>query len=260
MNFGTRKIEGLYAPLKLWFRKGQTSAQAYANSSFRFISKAFARYKMVFKWAVFLLFFMLVMLFGPRWVQPVLFSAMLPETTPASVIDEGELADEQKKMQKQISLVDKKLSKLQPASYYLVINSTANEFFLYNADKLVKTGKCSTGSYVHLQGEGNQKWMFKTPKGELRIKGKTTSPVWKKPDWVFAEEGQPIPSANDPSRFEYGILGDYALSLGNGYLIHGTLYKRFLGMPVTHGCIRLNDEDLELVYQALPIGGKVLIY
>ena len=41
------------------------------------------------------------------------------------------------------------------------------------------------------------------------------------------------------------FLGDYALALGDGYLIHGTIYKRFLGMPVTHGCVRLNDEDLE---------------
>jgi L,D-transpeptidase YbiS len=74
------------------------------------------------------------------------------------------------------------------------------------------------------------------------------------------EEGLPIPPVNHPSRYEYGILGDYALSLGNGYLIHGTLYKRFLGMPVTHGCVRLNDEDLELVYKSMSIDGKVFIY
>ena len=69
-----------------------------------------------------------------------------------------------------------------------------------------------------------------------------------------------MPSANAASRFEYGVLGDYALSLGKGYLIHGTLYQRFLGLPVTHGCVRLNDENLELVYKSLTTGSKVYIY
>ncbi len=65
---------------------------------------------------------------------------------------------------------------------------------------------------------------------------------------------------NDFSRYEYGVLGDYALAIGDGYMIHGTIYKRFLGMPVTHGCVRLNDEDLEVIYNTLNIGSKVYIF
>ena len=125
--------------------------------------------------------------------------------------------------------------------------------------QLIKQGKCSTGSYVQLEGS-DRNWIFKTPRGEFWIHGKTTSPVWKKPDWAFVEEGMPIPSSDHPSRYEYGVLGDYALSIGQGYLIHGTLYKRYLGAAVTHGCIRLNDEDLEKVYKTLSIGSKVYIY
>ncbi|MGE4587261.1 MAG: L,D-transpeptidase, partial [Mangrovibacterium sp.] len=59
---------------------------------------------------------------------------------------------------------------------------------------------------------------------------------------------------------ERGVLGEYALSLGDGYLIHGTLYQRFLGLPVTHGCIRMNDGDLETVFKTLPVGARVFIY
>jgi L,D-transpeptidase YbiS len=43
-------------------------------------------------------------------------------------------------------------------------------------------------------------------------------------------------------------------------MIHGTIYKRFLGMNVTHGCVRLGDDDLEAVYKNLQIGSKVYIY
>ncbi len=166
----------------------------------------------------------------------------------------------QKKITKEIAVLDKKLLSKTPKSYYLIINSSSNEFYLYKGKELIKKDKCSTGSYILLKNGEQQQWMFKTPKGEFRIQGKITSPVWRKPDWAFVEEGLPVPSATHSSRFEYGVLGDYAMSLGHGYLIHGTLYQRFLGLPVTHGCIRLNDENLKLVYNALLVGSKVYIY
>ena len=168
---------------------------------------------------------------------------------------------------KQVTLVEKDIQRLTrkynaytSGQSYIVINTTDNRFFLYRNKKLVREGFCSSGSYTMLQTEGNKKWIFKTPKGKYWIHGKTTNPVWKKPDWAFVEEGLPIPPKDDYSRYEYGVLGDYALAIGDGYLIHGTIYKRFLGMPVTHGCVRLNDEDLEVIYNTLNIGSKVYIF
>ena len=143
---------------------------------------------------------------------------------------------------------------------YIVVNTTENRFYLYTNKKLVREGFCSSGSYTMLQTAGNKKWVFKTPKGKYWIRGKTTNPVWKRPDWSFVEEGSPIPPKDDFSRFEYGVLGDYALAIGDGYLIHGTIYKRFLGMPVTHGCVRLNDDDLKVIFNTLNIGSKVYIF
>jgi len=164
-------------------------------------------------------------------------------------------------MQNQLAVLDKKLSANIPKNNYLVVNSTVNEFYLYKGTNLVKSDICSTGSFILLKGNDSKKqWMFKTPKGEFKILNKTKDPVWKKPDWAFVEEGLPVPSPNHSSRFEYGVLGDYSLSIGDGYLIHGTLYQRFLGLPVTHGCIRLDDANLELVYKSLPIGSKVFIF
>ena len=158
------------------------------------------------------------------------------------------------------ALLEAKLEKMNPARPYIVINTSENTFKLYKNKKLIRSGICSTGSLVELEVEDEKKWVFETPKGVFTVKGKVTNPVWRKPDWAFAEEGLPIPSANDPSRYEYGVLGDFALSIGNGYLIHGTLYQRFLGLAVTHGCVRLNDADLEMVYATLPLGAQVFIY
>ena len=143
---------------------------------------------------------------------------------------------------------------------YIVVNTTENRFFLYTNKKLIREGFCSTGSLMMLKTEKGKVWVFKTPRGKRQIQGKIANPSWKRPDWSFIEEGLPVPPKDDPSRWESGVLGDYALGIGDGYLIHGTIYKRFLGMPVTHGCVRLNDEDLKVIFNTLNIGSKVYIF
>jgi L,D-transpeptidase ErfK/SrfK len=171
------------------------------------------------------------------------FVWLLPSSSPEPYhVKEEMVAQAEKKIRREITDLDRKLHAKRPRSYFLIINSSSNEFELFQGDQLIRKDICSTGSYI------------------LLIQGKTTFPVWKKPDWAFVEEGLPVPPSDHYSRFEYGVLGDYALSLGQGYLIHGTLYQRFLGLPVTHGCIRLNDENLELVYRTLQVGSKVYIY
>jgi len=157
--------------------------------------------------------------------------------------------------------LERKFKRLTPASPYLIIDSSENYIYLKSGERLIHKGMCSTGSYTLLKTvDGSEKWIFKTPRGMFRIQGKTENPVWKMPDWAFIEEGLPVPAPDADERFEYGVLGDYALSLGQGYLIHGTLYQRFLGMPVTHGCVRLGDKELKVVYHSLNIGSRVFIY
>ena len=156
--------------------------------------------------------------------------------------------------------LQKKVEKFTPGNVYLVVNTTDNHFTLYKNRKPILDGICSTGKYVILEGENIKKCVFKTPRGEFKVLNKLTNPVWRKPDWAFVEDGLPIPSADDPSRYEKGTLGDYALVLGDGYMVHGTLYQRFLGLPVTHGCIRIGDADLKIIYDTLPVGSKIFIY
>lgn len=162
--------------------------------------------------------------------------------------------------EKSIATLQKRVENLWPYGPYLIVNTTNNTFVLRNRKGVIREGICSTGSYILLDAGDGKQWMFKTPKGQFRILGKIVDPVWIKPDWAFVEESLPIPPRNHPDRYEPGTLGDYALTLGDGYLIHGTLYQRFLGLPVTHGCIRLGDEDLKAVFKNLEIGSKVYIY
>ncbi|MGE0088931.1 MAG: L,D-transpeptidase [Bacteroidales bacterium] len=203
--------------------------------------------------------FWLLLYFIP-YIQEMSF-VLIPETHKEYITADSKAFDKFKdNLIKNTVKLQRKLDYSTPNSSYMVINTTENTFHLYSGKRLVRKGSCSTGSYTLLQASDDKQWIFKTPRGVKHIHGKTTSPVWKKPDWAFIEEGLPVPPPNDNSRFEYGTLGDYALSIGNGYLIHGTLYQRLLGLPVTHGCVRLNDKDLESVYHTLSIGSKVYIY
>jgi len=163
-------------------------------------------------------------------------------------------------LSKDIQRLSRKYQTYSPGQTYIVINTTENKFFLYKNKKLVREGSCSTGSYKKLVAADGKSWTFKTPRGKFEIRGKRTNPVWHKPDWAFIEEGVPIPPMSSRLRWEAGVLGDYALDLEDSYMIHGTIYKRFLGMPVTHGCVRMNDEDLEVVFNTLNMGSKVFIY
>jgi L,D-transpeptidase YbiS len=147
-----------------------------------------------------------------------------------------------------------------PKRAYVVVNTMENRLYLKESTRTLRDAVCSTGSYRILSAEDGRRWEFKTPRGKHLVQRKVLNPLWVKPDWAFVEEGEPIPAAAAEERFEAGALGRFGLFLGDGYLIHGTLYTRLLGMPVTHGCIRLGDEDLEAVYKAVPVGSPVYIY
>ncbi len=69
-----------------------------------------------------------------------------------------------------------------------------------------------------------------------------------------------VPPLGTKNRKVEGELGKYRLILGDGYLLHGTPYKESIGMAATHGCVRLRDEDIEWLYEHVPVGTRVYIY
>jgi L,D-transpeptidase YbiS len=144
------------------------------------------------------------------------------------------------------------------SDYFILIDSALNRLYLRNEHEVVLEAVCSTGSGYHLV-RGSQEWVFQTPRGEFSVERKIEKPIWRKPDWAFIEAGQPVPS-RERERLEADALGEYAFDLGDGYFIHGTLYTRLLGEPVTHGCIRLASGDLMQLAAFVEVGTKVFIF
>jgi L,D-transpeptidase YbiS len=152
-----------------------------------------------------------------------------------------------------------RLEALKPEDAYIVVDTNSGRLFLKEGERILLNAICSTGKGDTLVGPKGQVWIFRTPLGLRTVKLKKVDPVWTKPDWAFIEENEPIPRDRN-QRLEEDVLGDYALDIGDDYMIHGTLYTRLLGRPVTHGCIRLADEDLKTVYEASTKGTKVYLF
>lgn len=74
-------------------------------------------------------------------------------------------------------------------------------------------------------------------------------------------EGQLIvpPYGTNQRRYK-GVLGTHRLILGNGYAIHGTNVPTSIGQSVSHGCVRLLNEDIAHLYEIVPVGTPVYIY
>lgn len=69
-----------------------------------------------------------------------------------------------------------------------------------------------------------------------------------------------IPPVGTRARQFPDVLGTHRLNLGDGYALHGTQNVRQLGQSVSHGCVRLHNDDIARLYSMASEGDEVIIY
>jgi lipoprotein-anchoring transpeptidase ErfK/SrfK len=69
-----------------------------------------------------------------------------------------------------------------------------------------------------------------------------------------------IPPVGTRARQFPEVLGTHRLNLGDGYALHGTQAVRQLGQSVSHGCVRLRNDDIARLYEMASVGDEVIIY
>ncbi|BCX88662.1 L,D-transpeptidase ErfK/SrfK [Methylomarinovum tepidoasis] len=110
---------------------------------------------------------------------------------------------------------------------------------------------------THPVSIGRMDWS--TPLGTTRVVAKVKDPVWRPPASIkkeHAEKGDPLPDVVPAG--PDNPLGRYAMRLGiPGYLIHSTNKPLGIGMRVTHGCVRMYPEDIEMLFPEVPVGTPV---
>jgi lipoprotein-anchoring transpeptidase ErfK/SrfK len=141
----------------------------------------------------------------------------------------------------------------------ITIDVSTNQIYLFNNGELVRKANVATGSDKILR-KGRRVWWFRTPRGKHQVLRKIKDPVWRKPDWAFVEEGKAIPPGDSPLREERGTMGKYALDLGERVMIHGTNDPKSIGRRVSHGCIRVPNDMLALLWKEVQVGTEVHIF
>ena len=111
---------------------------------------------------------------------------------------------------------------------------------------------------THPVSVGRMDW--ETPLGQTRIISKKEDPAWRPPqslkDEAIAAGDEPLPDIVKPG--PDNPLGRYAMRLGiPGYLIHSTNKPYGVGMRVTHGCLRMYPEDIERLFEKIPVNTPV---
>ena len=125
---------------------------------------------------------------------------------------------------------------LVPSSLRIEIDKSENWLRLFSDGRLVRTYPVATGN----QGV--------TPTGAYTIANRLIHPTWY---W----QGYAVPY-DDP---DYP-LGSRWLGLSKrGYGIHGTNEPESIGKSVSHGCVRMHNEDVEELFEVVSVGTPVTI-
>jgi lipoprotein-anchoring transpeptidase ErfK/SrfK len=69
-----------------------------------------------------------------------------------------------------------------------------------------------------------------------------------------------IPPLSSNQRKVPEVLGTHKLEMGNGYLLHGTNEEGSIGEAVSHGCVRMYNDDVAQLYALVPVGTPVYIF
>jgi lipoprotein-anchoring transpeptidase ErfK/SrfK len=126
---------------------------------------------------------------------------------------------------------------LRPVKKRLIIYRGARRFEFWDGSRLVRTGRVAVG-----------KPGAETPLGLFYVTDKFSPAI--DPDWAILGEFAFETSA-------YSKLTDWP---GGGIVgVHGTPWPHLLGQAVSHGCIRLHNDDVSFLRSRVPVGTPVKI-
>ncbi|SDU06845.1 L,D-transpeptidase family protein [Halopseudomonas salegens] len=108
-------------------------------------------------------------------------------------------------------------------------------------------------------GIGREGWA--SPTGETQVRYKEANPRWFPPQSIiedYALRGEHLPRMVPPG--PENPLGAYKMNLAMGaYVIHGTNKPFGIGMRVSSGCFRLDNNDIGELFPQVPLGTPVTI-
>ncbi|HEY9647024.1 MAG TPA: L,D-transpeptidase, partial [Chroococcidiopsis sp.] len=93
---------------------------------------------------------------------------------------------------------------------------------------------------------------WETPRGRFKVENMMYDPIWKHP--ITREVFHSGPSNPLGSRW-IGFWIDGENQIG----FHGTNQPELIGQAVSHGCVRMHNEDIETLFEQVDIGTPVIV-
>ncbi len=169
------------------------------------------------------------------WLVVFLF-LVIPQPVISSPVNDGVVAARKQSVNKFSTL-----ESLTQPPLHLVIRLSNRRVYVYRQEKLLSSYPIAVGR------EG-----WETPTGEYQVIQKIQEPSWEHP---FTGEIIP-PGPDNPLGIRWiGFWTD-----GTNYIgFHGTPNEDTVGQAASHGCIRMLNQDVKLLFDKVTIGTPVIV-
>ncbi|WP_066399399.1 MULTISPECIES: L,D-transpeptidase [Cytobacillus] len=127
-----------------------------------------------------------------------------------------------------------------PGDPFVIVNKKTNEVAFIHENRVQTVISAATGKTEDL-----------TPEGLFTIIVKAKNPYYRKKDIEGGDPANPLGTR--------WIGFDAKDTDGRIYGIHGTNTPESIGKYVSQGCIRLQNEAIESLYEIIPIGTKIVV-
>ncbi|WP_226657077.1 L,D-transpeptidase [Pseudalkalibacillus hwajinpoensis] len=127
-----------------------------------------------------------------------------------------------------------------PGDPFLIVNKKTNELAFVDENEVQRVLPVATGKSVD-----------QTPEGLFTIIVKAENPYYRKKNIKGGVKENPLGTR--------WIGFDAKGTNGRIYGVHGTNRPDSIGKYTTAGCIRLLNEEVELLFNEIPVGTKILI-
>lgn len=180
---------------------------------------------------------------------PIVTPAAMPDLSSAPIVLEGKApaqkwpwqGSQQDWATRPLWAFFQRKAQSQPASTQLILSLQARSL------EVRIPGQPSVSYPVAI---GQDDWQ--TPIGEFKILNKLENPAWQHP--ITHEEIPPGPENPLGTRW-IGFWSDGQAQIG----FHGTNQEELIGEAVSHGCVRLRNQDIESLYSVVEVGQTVKV-
>ncbi len=133
-------------------------------------------------------------------------------------------------------------SRSQPESLWLELNLSRRRVTIYSGQQVLKSYPVAVG-----------KPGWETPIGNFQVKEMIRNPDWANPfTGAVLQAGHP---RNPLGRRWIGFWTDGQDWIG----FHGTPDPQYIGQAISHGCVRMKNQDIEDLFETVSVGTPVKV-